>query len=75
MRVNALVIATCRRVNVAKSVRLDQNRKEMSWQIKWNKLYNVVISRKESKKTGRKKASVSDTLVSFIEIDEKLSEI
>ena len=54
---------------------LDQDRKEMSWQIKWNKLYNVVISRKESKKTGRKKASVSDTLVSFIEIDEKLSEI
>lgn len=51
---------------------LDQERKEFSWQINWNKLYNVVITRKESKKTGRKKLDISDTLVSFVKIDDPL---
>ncbi|TDN79359.1 hypothetical protein DET49_13822 [Salegentibacter sp. 24] len=50
---------------------LDADRKEMSWKIKWEKLYNVVITRKEEKKTGQKKIKEIDTLISFTEIDSK----
>ncbi|MEL0644589.1 DUF6575 domain-containing protein [Olleya sp. Ti.3.14] len=48
---------------------LDSDRREMSWKIKWEKLYNVVITRKEEKKTGHKKIKEIDTLVSFSEIE------
>ncbi|SEA39019.1 DUF6575 domain-containing protein [Bizionia paragorgiae] len=48
---------------------LDSDRREMSWKIKWEKLYNVVITRKEEKKTGHKKIKEIDTLVSFCEIE------
>lgn len=48
---------------------LDSDRREMSWKIKWEKLYNVLIMRKEEKKTGHKKIKEIDTLVSFSEIE------
>lgn len=52
---------------------LDSDRKEMAWTIKWDKLYDVVISRREEKKTGQKKAKIEDRIISFIELDRTLS--
>lgn len=49
---------------------LDDVRKEMSWKIKWDKLYRVKISRKETKKTGRKHVSIKDTINSFVEVED-----
>jgi hypothetical protein len=48
---------------------LDADRREISWKIKWEKSYNVVITRKEEKKTGQKKIKEIDTIVSFTEIE------
>ncbi len=55
---------------------LDNDRKEMAYKIKWEKLYDVIICRREEKKTGNKKPKVEDKIISFIELDKtiKLSE-
>lgn len=50
---------------------LDNDRRKMSWEIKWEKLYNVVVTRKEEKKTWQKRIKEIDTIVSFMEIEGK----
>lgn len=52
---------------------LDSDRKEMAWKIKWDKLYDVVISRREEKKSGQKKPKVEDKIISFIELDKTIT--
>lgn len=51
---------------------LDADRKEVAWKIKWNKLYDVIIVRRQEKKMGQKKPRTVDTIVSFIELDKTL---
>lgn len=52
---------------------LDIDRKEVAWKIKWDKLYDVVITRKNEKKTGQKKPKTIDIIVSFVELDKTIS--
>jgi hypothetical protein len=52
--------------------RLDRDRLEMAWIIKFNKTYEVVIKREESKPIGRKNAKIINTIVSVVELDDLL---
>ena len=46
---------------------LDNDRLQMAFQIEWNKIYNVIIKRKEELKTGSKEPKVTDLIISFVE--------
>ncbi len=48
---------------------LDSDRLEMAYKIKWDKIYDVIIKRKEELKTGSKDPKLTDLLISFIEQD------
>jgi hypothetical protein len=41
----------------------------MAFQIKWDKIYDIVIKRKEELKTGSKDPKITDLLISFVEQD------
>ncbi|WP_372772363.1 DUF6575 domain-containing protein [Mangrovibacterium sp.] len=45
----------------------DKDRLDAAYQIKWDKIYEVVIKRKEELKTGNKKPTITDLLISFVE--------
>lgn len=46
---------------------LDKDRLEMAYKIKWDKIYDVIIKRKEELKTGAKEPKITDLLISFVE--------
>jgi len=48
---------------------LDKDRQEMAYMIAFNKTYDVIIKRKETKLAGKKKPNIDDMLVSFVEIN------
>lgn len=48
---------------------LDKDRLEMAFQIKWDKIYDIVIKRKEELKSGSKDSKITDLLISFVEQD------
>lgn len=50
--------------------KIDKERLEIAWQIKFNKTYEVGIKREELKPTGRKKAKIVDTIISLVELDQ-----
>lgn len=50
--------------------KMDKERLEMAYLIHFNKTYDVVIERRETKQAGHKKPKINDVLVSFIELKE-----
>ncbi len=48
---------------------LDSERLEVAFKIKWDKIYNVILKRKEELLTGSKEPKISDLLISFVEQD------
>lgn len=50
--------------------KLDKDRYEMAFMIAFNKTYDVIIKRKETKLAGKKKPKVEDLLISFIALKD-----
>lgn len=55
--------------NISKG-KMDKSRLEMAYLIHFDKTYDVVIERRETKQAGNKKPKVEDILVSFVELKE-----
>ena len=51
--------------------KMDKARLEMAYLIHFDKTYDVVIERRETKQAGNKKPKIEDVLVSFVELKEE----